>query len=53
MPKTQNVNEKASVLVNNQWKFKSNTALSLICRGALTIPSNIYDRSFGQIVNDV
>ena len=50
---TQNVNEKARIFVDNPWKFKSNTVLSLICGGVLTIQSNICNKSVGKIVNGV
>ena len=42
---TQHVNEKARILVDHQRKFKSNTS---VCRGVLTILSNICDKSFGK-----
>ena len=50
---TQNGNEKARILVDNPWKFKSNTVLSLICRGVLTIQPNIFNESVGKIINGV
>ena len=50
---TQNVNEKTRILVDKPWKFKSNTVLSLICRGVLAIQSNICNKSVGTIVNGV
>ena len=50
---TQNVNEKAWILMDNPWKFKSNAVLSLKCRGMLTILSNICNKGFSKIVNGV
>ena len=50
---TQNVNEKVHILVDDSWKFKSNAVLFLICRGVLTIQSNIFNKSVGKIVNGV
>ena len=50
---TQNVNEKVHILVDDSWKFKSNTVLSLICRGLLTVQSNIFNKSVGKIVNGI
>ena len=50
---TQNVNEKAWILMENPWKFKSNAVLSLKCRGMLTILSNICNKGFSKIVNGV
>ena len=41
------------ILVDRPWKFKSNTVLSLICRGVLTIQSNIWKKSVGKTVNGV
>ena len=41
------------MLVDKPWKFKSNTVLSLICRGVLTIQSNIWNKSVGKIFNGV
>ena len=49
---TQNVNE-GQILVYNAWIFKSYTFLSLKCKGVLTILSNIFNKSFGKIVNGV
>ena len=50
---TQNVNENVHILVDDSWKFKSNTVLSLICGGVLTIQSNIFNKSVCKIVNSV
>ena len=50
---TQNVNEKARILVDNPWKVKRNIFLFFKCRGRLTILSNICNKSFGKIVNGV
>ena len=47
---TQNVYEKTRILVYKPWKFKSNTVLSLICRGVLTIQSNISNKRVGKKV---
>ena len=38
---------------NNPCKFKSNTFLSLKCRGVLTILSNFCNKSCGKTVNGV
>ena len=40
-------------MVDKPRKFKSNTVLSLICRGVHTIQSNICNKSVGKIVNGV
>ena len=50
---TQNVNEKARILVDNPWKVKRNIFLFFKGRGRLTILSNICNKSFGKIVNGV
>ena len=55
---TQNVNEKTRILVNHgrnkrKRNHKGNTVLSLICRGVLTIQSNIWKKSVGKTVNGV
>ena len=39
--------------MDDPWKFKSNTALSLICRGVLKIQSNIFNKIVGKIINGV
>ena len=49
----KHVNENVHILVDDSWKFKSNTAFSLICGGVLTIQSNIFNKSVCKIVNSV
>ena len=39
--------------MDDPWKFKSNTVLSLICRGVLKIQSNIFNKIVGKIINGV